>query len=109
MQNNLACKNKYVRPFSMLPSLLKRIHTDMRAVPRLLYTVQKVVQKARSSIESVISVIVKTVFVLILLFDIKKSMSDKNIHQKMVFLTNESANKAEINILSARDTTRPRP
>ena len=29
--------------------------------------------------------------------------------QNMVFLTNESANKAEINILSARDTTRPRP
>ena len=27
----------------------------------------------------------------------------------MVFLTNESANKAEINILSARDTTRPGP
>ena len=29
--------------------------------------------------------------------------------EKMVFLTNESANKAEINILSARDTTRPGP
>ena len=29
--------------------------------------------------------------------------------QKMVFLTNESANKAEIDILSARDTTRPGP
>ena len=29
--------------------------------------------------------------------------------KKMVFLTNESANKAEINILSARDTTRPGP
>ena len=29
--------------------------------------------------------------------------------QKMVFLTIESANKAEINILSARDTTRPGP
>ena len=28
---------------------------------------------------------------------------------KMVFLTNESASKAEINILSARDTTRPGP
>ena len=28
---------------------------------------------------------------------------------KMVFLTNESANKTEINILSARDTTRPGP
>ena len=27
----------------------------------------------------------------------------------MVFLTFESANKAEINILSARDTTRPGP
>ena len=27
----------------------------------------------------------------------------------MVFLTNESANKEEINILSARDTTRPGP
>ena len=27
----------------------------------------------------------------------------------MVFLAIESANKAEINILSARDTTRPRP
>ena len=33
------------------------------------------------------------------------STSDK----KIVFLTNESANKAEINILSARDTTRPGP
>ena len=31
------------------------------------------------------------------------------IKQKMVFLTNESANKAEIDILSARDTTRPGP
>ena len=29
--------------------------------------------------------------------------------EKWVFLTNESANKAEINILSARDTTRPGP
>ena len=33
------------------------------------------------------------------------STSDK----KIVFLTNESANKAELNILSARDTTRPGP
>ena len=38
LQDNLACKNKYLRPFSMLPSLLKRIHTDMSVVPRLLYT-----------------------------------------------------------------------
>ena len=38
MQDNLACKNKYLRPFSMLPSLLKRIHTDMSVVPRLHYT-----------------------------------------------------------------------
>ena len=38
MQDNLACKNKYLRPFSMLTSLLKRIHTDMSVVPRLLYT-----------------------------------------------------------------------
>ena len=44
MQNNLACKNKYVRPFSMLPSLLKRIHTHMRVVPRSLYIVQKILQ-----------------------------------------------------------------
>ena len=29
--------------------------------------------------------------------------------ENMVFLTNESANKAEIDILSARDTTRPGP
>ena len=37
-QDNLACKNKYLRPFvsfSMLPALLKRIHTDMSVVPRL--------------------------------------------------------------------------
>ena len=27
--------------------------------------------------------------------------------KEMVFLTNESTNKAELNILSARDTTRP--
>ena len=38
MQNNLTCKTKYLRPFSMLPSLLKRIHTDMSVVPRLHYT-----------------------------------------------------------------------
>ena len=38
MQDNLACKNNYLRPFSMLTSLLKRIHTDMSVVPRLLYT-----------------------------------------------------------------------
>ena len=31
------------------------------------------------------------------------------VETKMVFLTNESANKAEIDILSARDTTRPGP
>ena len=31
-------RNQYLRPFSMLPSLLKRIHTDMNVVPRLLYT-----------------------------------------------------------------------
>ena len=42
MQDNLdyktSSKNKYLRPFSMLPSLLKRIHTNMSVVPRLLYT-----------------------------------------------------------------------
>ena len=38
MQDNLACKDKYLRPFSMLPSLLKRIYTDMSVVSRLLYT-----------------------------------------------------------------------
>ena len=32
----------------------------------------------------------------------------ESIERKMVFLTNESANKVEIDILSARDTTRPR-
>ena len=32
MENNLACKNKYLCPFSMLPSLLKRIHTDIIVV-----------------------------------------------------------------------------
>ena len=37
MQDNLACKNKYSRPFSILPSFLKRIHTDMSVVPRVLY------------------------------------------------------------------------
>ena len=39
----------------------------------------------------------------VLLFSLSKSLDKK----KMVFLTIESANKAEINILSARDTTRP--
>ena len=41
MFDNLACKNKYLCPFlsfSMLPSLPKRIHTDIRVVPRLYYT-----------------------------------------------------------------------
>ena len=41
MQDNLACKNKYLCPFlsfSMLPSLLKRIRTNMRVVPRSHYT-----------------------------------------------------------------------
>ena len=41
MQNNLTCKNNYLCPFlsfSMLFSLLKRIHTDIRTVPRLYYT-----------------------------------------------------------------------
>ena len=32
MEDNLACKNKYLCPFSMLPSLLKRIHTDIIVV-----------------------------------------------------------------------------
>ena len=31
------------------------------------------------------------------------------MEMKMVFLTNESVNKAEIDILSTRDTTRPGP
>ena len=37
----IACKNNYWCPFlsfSMLPSLLKRIHTDIRVVPRLYCT-----------------------------------------------------------------------
>ena len=34
---------------------------------------------------------------------------EKKTLKKMVFLTTESANKAEINILSARDATRPGP
>ena len=41
MRDNLVSKNKYLRPllyFSMLPSLLKRIRTDMSVVPRLHYT-----------------------------------------------------------------------
>ena len=41
MQDNLAWKNKYLCPFlsfSMLPSLLQRIHTDISVVPRLHYT-----------------------------------------------------------------------
>ena len=37
----------------------------------------------------------------------KTSQCAQSINAKMVFLTNESANKAEIDILSARDTTRP--
>ena len=41
IQGNLACKNKYLchfLSFSMLPSLLKRIHTDKIVVPRLHYS-----------------------------------------------------------------------
>ena len=38
MQDNLARKDKYLLPFSMLPSLLKRIYTDMSVVSRLLYS-----------------------------------------------------------------------
>ena len=38
MQDNVARIDKYLRPFSMLPSLLKRIYTDMSVVSRLLYT-----------------------------------------------------------------------
>ena len=41
IQDNLACKNKYLchfLSFSMLPSLLKRIHTDIIVVPRLHYS-----------------------------------------------------------------------
>ena len=37
MQDNLACENKYLcqfLSFSMLPSLLKRTHTDIIVVPR---------------------------------------------------------------------------
>ena len=37
------------------------------------------------------------------------SIFSSKIPRNMVFLTNESANKAEIDILSARDTTRPGP
>ena len=39
----------------------------------------------------------------------ERAVDDLNDKKKMVFLTNESANKAEIDILSARDTTRPGP
>ena len=41
MQDNLACKNKYLCPFQsffMLPALLRRIHADTSVVPRLHYT-----------------------------------------------------------------------
>ena len=40
MQDNLACKNNYLCPFpsfSMLPSLLKSIYTDIRVVPRFYH------------------------------------------------------------------------
>ena len=40
---------------------------------------------------------------------ISESSLVKTLIKNMVFLTNESANKAEIDILSARDTTRPGP
>ena len=36
MQDNVARKDKYLRPFSMLPSLLKRIYTDMSVVSPLI-------------------------------------------------------------------------
>ena len=36
-------------------------------------------------------------------------VSDTGDIKKLLFLTTESANKAEINILLARDTTRPGP
>ena len=51
----------------------------------------------------------------IIIFEAKNSDKSRDrfvtvaLNRKMVFLTNESANKAEINILSARDTTRPGP
>ena len=38
MQDNVARIDKYLRPFSMLPSLLKRIYTDMSVVSHLLYS-----------------------------------------------------------------------
>ena len=41
MLDNLAFKNKYLFPFlsfSILPSLLKRIHTDVSVVPPLHHT-----------------------------------------------------------------------
>ena len=40
MQDNLACNNNYLIPFpsfSMLPSLLKSIYTDIRVVPRFYH------------------------------------------------------------------------
>ena len=40
MQDNLACKNNYLFPFpsfSMLPSLLKSVYTDIRVVPRFYH------------------------------------------------------------------------
>ena len=41
MKGNLACKNKCLRPFFMLPSLPEKIHTDMSVVLRLIYTSSK--------------------------------------------------------------------
>ena len=45
----------------------------------------------------------------LLLWHLSLHIVSELLEKKMVFLTNESANKAEINILSARDTTRPGP
>ena len=53
----------------------------------------------------------KTKTIKKIMYSNDKNRKTPNVSQssKMVFLTNESANKAEIDILSARDTTRPGP
>ena len=41
MQDDLTCKNKHLFPSLSFSMLLKRIHTNMRVVPRLHYTGRK--------------------------------------------------------------------
>ena len=72
---------------SSLPSSLRTVFFDWLVIHITLVEYQKHVFKAKISL---------------------KKASGRSVI-KMVFLTNESANKAEIDILSARDTTRPGP